>query len=32
LLHRVLDDFLAGAAHEYGAQCGCIGGACRHQS
>ena len=31
LLHRMLDDFLAGAAHEYGAQCGCIGGSCRHQ-
>ena len=30
LLHRMLEDFLAGAAHEYGAQCGCIGGACRH--
>ena len=29
LLHQVLDDFLAGAAHEYGAQCGCIGGSCR---
>ena len=32
LLHRMLDDFLAGAAHEYGAQCGCIGGTCRHHS
>jgi hypothetical protein len=31
LLHRMLDDFLAGAAHEYGAQCGCIGGSCRHR-
>ena len=30
LLHRMLDDFLAGAAHEYGAQCSCIGGTCRH--
>jgi len=30
LLHRMLDDFLASAAHEYGAQCGCIGGSCRH--
>ena len=29
LLHRMLDDFLASAAHEYGAQCGCIGGTCR---
>ena len=29
LLHRMLDDFLAGAADEYGAQCGCIGGTCR---
>jgi hypothetical protein len=28
LLHQMLDDFLAGAAHEYGAQCGCIGGSC----
>ena len=32
LLHRMLDDFLAGAAHEYGAQCGCIGGTCRQHS
>jgi hypothetical protein len=32
LLHRMLDDFLAGAAREYGAQCGCIGGSCRHHS
>ncbi len=30
LLHQMLDDFLAGAAHEYGTQCGCIGGTCRH--
>lgn len=31
LLHQMLDDFLAGAVHEYGAQCGCIGGTChRH--
>ena len=29
LLHRMLDDFLAGAANEYGAHCGCIGGVCR---
>jgi hypothetical protein len=32
LLHRMLDDFLAGAAHEYGARCGCIGGTCRQHS
>ncbi|HWF65510.1 MAG TPA: hypothetical protein VN685_12925 [Rhizomicrobium sp.] len=29
LLHQMLHDFLAGAAHEYGAQCGCIGGSCQ---
>jgi hypothetical protein len=29
LLHQMLDDFLAGAAHEYGTQCGCIGGPCQ---
>jgi hypothetical protein len=29
LLHQMLDDFLAGAAHEYGNQCGCIGGSCQ---
>ena len=29
LLHQMLHDFLAGAAHEYGAQCGCIGGTCQ---
>ena len=29
LLHQMLDDFLAGAAHEYGTQCGCIGGSCQ---
>jgi hypothetical protein len=29
LLHQMLHDFLASAAHEYGAQCGCIGGFCR---
>lgn len=31
LLHRMLNEFLAGAAHEY-AQCGCIGGSCRHHA
>lgn len=31
LLHQMLHDFLAGAAHEYSGQCGCIGGSChRH--
>ena len=29
LLHQMLHDFLASAAHEYGAQCGCIGGSCQ---
>jgi hypothetical protein len=29
LLHTMLDQFLAGAADEYGASCGCIGGSCR---
>jgi len=29
LLHQMLHDFLASAAHEYGAQCGCIGGTCQ---
>jgi hypothetical protein len=29
LLHQMLHDFLVGAAHEYGAQCGCIGGSCQ---
>lgn len=32
LLHQMLHDFLAGAAHEYGAQCGCIGGSCQRQA
>jgi hypothetical protein len=31
LLQQMLHDFLAGAAEEYGAQCGCIGSSChRH--
>jgi len=29
LLHQMLHDFLGNAAHEYGAQCGCIGGTCQ---
>lgn len=29
LLHQMLDQFLADAVDEYGAQCGCIGGACQ---
>jgi hypothetical protein len=31
LLHQMLDDFLAEAAHEYGVQCGCIGGSCQRK-
>lgn len=31
LLHQMLQDFLASAAHAYGNRCGCIGGPCpRH--
>jgi hypothetical protein len=29
LLHQMLDQFLANAADEYGATCGCIGGTCQ---
>src|SRR5215469_15549986 len=29
LLHQMLDQFLANAAEEYGAGCGCIGGTCQ---
>ena len=32
LLHQMLHDFLVSAAHEYGAQCGCIGGTCQRHS
>jgi hypothetical protein len=31
LLHQILDEFLATAADEYGAKCGCIGGSCQRQ-
>lgn len=31
ILHRLMEEFLAAAAGEYGADCGCIGGSCRRQ-
>lgn len=32
LLHQMLHDFLGNAAHEYGGQCGCIGGSCQRHA